>query len=95
MDKINNEHDIQDSNQLMKEQGKLTLWCVGQDRATTRKRDRNGENLTQDGPPKKKSTSKERASCVNDLKAQLRRKHGPAYAPVQYAMWADACWWRT
>lgn len=26
---------------------------------------------------------------MNDLKAQLRRKHGPAYAPVQYAMWAE------
>lgn len=36
---INNKHDIQDSIQLIKEQGKLTLWCVGQDRATTRKHD--------------------------------------------------------
>lgn len=80
----------------MKEQGKITLWCVGQDRTTTgRKRDRNGEDLSQDvnGPPKKKSASEERAGRVNDLKAQLRRKHGPAYTAVQYAKWA--CWWRT
>ena len=89
---INNEHDIQDAIQLMKEQGKVMLWCVGLDRTTTaRKRDRNGEDLSQDtsGPPKKKSASEERASRVNDLKAQLRRKHGPVYAPVQYAMWAE------
>ena len=40
---INNEHDIQDAIQLMKEQGKVTLWCVGHDQITTaRKRDRNG-----------------------------------------------------
>ena len=56
-----------------------------------RKRDRNGEDLAQDvnGPPKKKSASDERASRVHDLKAELRRKHGPAYTPVQYAMWAE------
>ena len=78
---INNEHDIQDEIQLMKEQGKVTLWCVGHDQITTaRKCDRNGtgEDLSQDvsGPPKKRSISEERASRVNDLKAQ-------------YAMWAE------
>ena len=55
---INNEHDIQDAIQLMKEQGKVTLWCVGHDQITTaRKRDRNGtgEDLSRDvsGPQQK------------------------------------------
>ena len=56
MDKINNEHDIKDAIQLMKEQRKVMLWCVGQDRTTTaRKHDQNGEDLSQDMsiPPKK------------------------------------------
>ena len=26
---------------------------------------------------------------MHDLKSVLRRKHGPAYTPVQYAMWAE------
>ena len=85
---INNEHDVHDAIQLMKEIGKVTLWCVGQDRTTTaRKRERSGDDISI--PAKKKSVSEERAIRVNDLKGQLRKKHGSAYAPVQYAMWAE------
>ena len=40
-------------------------------------------------PAKKKSVCEEQAIRVNDLKGQLRKKHGSAYAPVQYAMWAE------
>ena len=55
---INNEHDIQDAIQLMKEQGKVTLMCVGYDQImTARKCDWNGtrEDLSRDVscPPKK------------------------------------------
>ena len=44
---INNEHDVHDAIQLMKEIGKVTLWCMGQDRTTTaRKRERSGDDIS-------------------------------------------------
>ena len=86
---INNEQDVKDALKLMKEVGKVTLWCIGQDRA--KKRDRSTDDLPSDlsGPTKKKTVSEERASRVNDLKVQLRKRHSSTYSGVQYAMWAE------
>ena len=52
-----------------------------------RKRERSGDDISV--PAKKKGVSEQRAICVNDLKGQLRKKHGSTYDPVQYAMWAE------
>ena len=67
----------------------MTLWCVGQDQA--KKSDRSIDDLPQDlsGPARKKTVSEERASRVNDLKVQLRKRHVFTYSDVQYAMWAE------
>ena len=68
---INNEHDVQDAIQLMKELGKATLWCVGHDQTfitTAKKRDQNvaGEDLLRDtsGPPNKKRKVPVRSELV-------------------------------
>ena len=88
---INNEHDVRDAIQLLKESGKMVLWCLGQDQSSVsgKKRERSGNDDICCPAKKKSSASEERTSRVNDLKTQLRSKHGSTYSSVQYAMWAE------
>ena len=57
---MNNEHDVRDAIQLMKESGKMVLWCLGQDQSSVagKKRERSG-NDDICCPAKKKSRASE------------------------------------
>ena len=97
---LNNEQDVQDAFATLKQSGKLTFWCMG----LGKKRDRSGydsdqgsdselEDSGEQRPAKTKkrkvTTSEEKVSRVNEIKSQLRQKHGSRYSNVQYALWAE------
>ena len=40
-------------------------------------------------PPPKKSALEERKERVEEVKSELREKHGDSYTPLQYTLWAE------
>lgn len=46
-------------------------------------------NRGQQTKKRKVTTSEEKVSRVNEIKSQLRQKHGSRYSNVQYALWAE------
>ena len=57
-----------------------------------RNRDKSGDTedeIERGRSKKKKSTTEERVTCVNEVKTQLRDRHGSLYSGVQYTMWAE------
>lgn len=78
---INNELDMKDARDMFGG-GKLTLWCIGKDKCGKKRghSDSDDENVEACSMGKKrKSAAEERASRVQELKAELREKHGSSY----------------
>lgn len=92
---INNDLDMKDVRQVFKS-GKLTLWCIGirkDKRGKKRDHDKDCDS-SEDGEgtgvfKKKKSKMEERSDRVEEIKAELRKKHGSSYCGVQYSLWAE------
>ena len=92
---INNELDMKDARDIFGS-GKLTLWCTGKEkrgkkRASQERHSDSDENSEDFGSvgKKRRGTTEERASRVQELKAELCDKHGSLYSGVQYALWAE------
>ena len=83
---INNELDMKDARDIFVS-GKLTLWCIGKEkrgkkRASQERHSDSDENSEDFGSvgKKRRSTAEERASRVQELKAELCDKHGQEYS---------------
>ena len=95
---LNNEEDVHDAHDVLLQYGKLTFWCTGKKSkqryyGSSDGSDKDGED-TRTSRRKRQLASKvnareERKTRVNDLKTQLREKHGPQFSGVQYALWAE------
>ena len=96
---LNNEEDVHDAYDVLQQHGKLTFWCTGKKSkqryyGSSDESDNDGGEDTRTSRRKKQLTSRvnareERKTRVNDLKTQLREKHGPQFSGVQYALWAE------
>ena len=87
---LNNEQDVQDALAILKKSGRLTFWCVGLgEKSDSGDRDSDVEGGEQRPTKRRKLTSEEKGSHVQELKTQLRQNHGSKYSGVQYALWAE------
>ena len=94
---LNNEEDVHDAYDVLLQNGKLTFWCMGKKRryyGSSEESDIDGIEDTRTSRRRRQLTSRsnareERKTRVNDLKTQLREKHGSQFSGVQYALWAE------
>ena len=87
---INNELDMKDVKEAFKLE-KLTLWCVGKDKRGKKRKDNDSDEDSEGSntSKKKRTTVEERGLRVEEIKNELRQKHGSSFSGVQYALWAE------
>ena len=95
---IRDDMDVEYVGTMFAQGNTLTLWCDAPSEAP-RKRSHQADSSDSDqsdsgakkkGQPKQKiSAMEERRERVEEFKTELRGKHGTAYTPLQYTLWAE------
>ena len=95
---IRDDADVKHVGTIFSKGNTCTLWCDAaslvakkrkQRRESAESSDEESDRECKGKPPQKKSALEERKERVEEVKSELREKHGDSYTPLQYTLWAE------